>query len=174
MIGEAVALHADALPDNIAEMDADAEFDGSLGRQAGVAHDHGVLDLDCAPHLVDHTAKFDEEPVAGALDHVPVMRGGRTLGSINPWKRRGRHARKCQYRRGQRFESPPLHQEVGANRAGFPTRPYRSLRLTRYSVRLSWPWPSNPSRQNQLGQIEVDFLAHPLLAVATSVAERHN
>jgi hypothetical protein len=71
-------------------MDLDAEFDGSLGRQAGVAHDHAVLDLDCAPHLVDHTAKFDEEPVAGALDHAPMMRGGRTLGSINPWKRRGR------------------------------------------------------------------------------------
>jgi hypothetical protein len=75
---------------HIAEMDLDAEFDGSLGRQAGVAHDHAVLDLDCAPHLVDHTAKFDEEPVAGALDHAPMMRGGRTLGSINPWKRRGR------------------------------------------------------------------------------------
>jgi hypothetical protein len=71
-------------------MDPDAEFDGSLGRQAGVAHDHAVLDLDCAPHLVDHTAKFDEEPVAGALDHAPMMRGGRNLGSINPWKRRGR------------------------------------------------------------------------------------
>jgi hypothetical protein len=83
MIGEAVALHADALLDNIAEVDADSEFDGSLGPQAGVAHDHGVLDLDCAPHLVDHTVKFDEEPVAGALDHVRMMRGGR-LGSINP------------------------------------------------------------------------------------------
>jgi hypothetical protein len=42
VIGEAVALHADALLDNIAEMDADAEFDGSLGRQAGVAHDYAV------------------------------------------------------------------------------------------------------------------------------------
>jgi hypothetical protein len=26
----------------------------------------------------------------------------------------------CLYRDGHRFESPQLHQEVGANRAGFP------------------------------------------------------
>jgi hypothetical protein len=112
VIGEAVALHGDALLDNIAEMDADAEFDGSLGRQAGVAHDHAVLDLDCAPHLVDHTAKFDEEPVAGALDHAPMMGGGRTLGSINPWKRRGR----------QRAQMPvPRRSEVRVrkSRGGF-------------------------------------------------------
>jgi hypothetical protein len=112
MIGEAVALHADALLDNIAEMDAGAEFDGSLGRQAGVAHDHAVLDLDCAPHLVHHTAKFDEEPVAGALDNAPVMRGGRTLGSINPWKRRGRQRAQTPVPRRSEVRTPQLHQEV--------------------------------------------------------------
>jgi hypothetical protein len=126
VIGEAVALHGDALLDNIAEMDADTEFDGSLGRQAGVAHDHAVLDLDCAPHLVDHTAKFDEEPVAGEFDHVPMMRGGRTLSSINPWKRRGR----------QRAQMPaPRRSEVR-----IPSAPPRS------PGELPWvPGAHNPS-----------------------------
>jgi hypothetical protein len=90
MIGEAVALHADALLDNIAEMDADAEFDGRSGGKPALRMTMPFWISIAAPHLVDHTAKFDEEPVAGALDHAPMMRGGRTLGSIDPWKRRGR------------------------------------------------------------------------------------
>jgi hypothetical protein len=32
------------------------------------------LDLDRAPHGVDHAAKFDDEAVAGALDNPAVMR----------------------------------------------------------------------------------------------------
>ena len=50
-----------ALLDDVAEMNADAELDAALGRQAGVALDHAVLHLDGAAHRVDHAAKLDED-----------------------------------------------------------------------------------------------------------------
>ncbi len=62
------------LLDDIAQMNADAEFDAALGRQAGVALDQAVLHLDRAAHGVDHAAELDENAVAGALDDAPVMR----------------------------------------------------------------------------------------------------
>ena len=55
-------------------MDADPEFDASLGRRAGVALDHAVLHFDRAAHRVDHAAELDEDAVAGALDDAPMMR----------------------------------------------------------------------------------------------------
>ena len=56
-------------------MNADAEFDAALGRQAGVALGHAVLNLDRATDGVDHAAEFDEAAVAGALDDAAVMSG---------------------------------------------------------------------------------------------------
>ena len=64
-----------ALLDDVAEVDADAEFDAALGRQAGVALDHAVLHFDRATHGVDDAAKLGENAVAGALDHPPVVHG---------------------------------------------------------------------------------------------------
>ena len=55
-------------------MDADAEFDAPLRRQAGVALDEAVLNLDRAAHRVDHAAELDKNSVAGALDDASVMR----------------------------------------------------------------------------------------------------
>ena len=49
------------LLDDVAEMNADAELDAALGRQAGVALDHAVLHFDRAAHRVDHAAKLDED-----------------------------------------------------------------------------------------------------------------
>ena len=63
------------LLDDIAKMDADAEFDAALGRQARVALDEAVLHFDRATHGVDHAAELDEAAVAGALDDPPAMRG---------------------------------------------------------------------------------------------------
>ena len=61
--------------DNVAEVDADAELDASLGRQACVALDHAGLHLDRAAHRVDHAAKLDDDAVARALDDAPAMGG---------------------------------------------------------------------------------------------------
>ncbi len=62
-----------ALLDDVAEMNADPEFDAALGRQAGVALDHAVLHFDRAAHRVDDAAELDEAAVAGALDDAPMM-----------------------------------------------------------------------------------------------------
>ena len=63
------------LLDDVAEMNADAEFYAALGRQAGVALDEAVLHLDRAAHGVDHAAELDEAAVAGALDDATMMHG---------------------------------------------------------------------------------------------------
>jgi hypothetical protein len=62
-----------ALFDDVAQMNADAEVDALVRGHARVADGHGVLDFDCAAHRVDHTAEFDDEPVAGALDDAAVV-----------------------------------------------------------------------------------------------------
>ena len=63
-------------------MNADAEFDLAIGRHAGVALDHRVLNLDGATHGVDHAAKLDESAVACALDDAPVVNGDRGVDQI--------------------------------------------------------------------------------------------
>ena len=71
-----------ALLDDIAQMDADAELDAALGRQAGVALDHAVLHFDGAAHGVDDAAELDEAAVAGALDHAAVVHGDGRIDQI--------------------------------------------------------------------------------------------
>ena len=56
-------------------MNADAKLDAALGRQAGVALDRAILDLDGATHGVHHAAELDDCAVAGALDDATVMGG---------------------------------------------------------------------------------------------------
>ena len=68
--------------DDVAEMNADPEFDAPVRRQAGVALDHAVLHLDRAAHRVDDAAELDEAAVAGALDDAPMMRGDGRIDQI--------------------------------------------------------------------------------------------
>ena len=63
------------LLDDVAQMNANAELDASLGRQAGVALDHAGLHFDRATHRVDNAAELDDGAVAVALDDAPMMRG---------------------------------------------------------------------------------------------------
>ena len=63
-----------AFLDHVAEMNADAKFDATLGRQAGIAVGHAVLNLDRAPHSINHAAELDQTAVACALDEPPMMR----------------------------------------------------------------------------------------------------
>ena len=53
-------------------MDADAKFDAAVLRHARVALNHRVLHFDRAAHRIDHAAKFDDRPIAGAL-HDPAL-----------------------------------------------------------------------------------------------------
>jgi hypothetical protein len=56
-------------------MNADAEFNPPVIAHAGVAVQHGALDLERAAHRVDYAAKLDDHPVARALDHAAVVHG---------------------------------------------------------------------------------------------------
>jgi hypothetical protein len=64
-----------ALFDHVAEMNAYAEIDAAVARQTRIALDHRILHFDRAAQSIDHAAKLDENAVAGALDHAPVMHG---------------------------------------------------------------------------------------------------
>jgi hypothetical protein len=46
--------------------------------------DHTVLHLDGAAHRVDHAAKFDDGPIASALDDPPVVNGDYGVDQITP------------------------------------------------------------------------------------------
>jgi hypothetical protein len=60
-----------ALLHNVAEMNADTEFDALVGRDLGVAVDHRPLNFDGAVHRIDGAAELDDATVAGALS--PMM-----------------------------------------------------------------------------------------------------
>jgi hypothetical protein len=52
-------------------VNADAKFDLAIGRNARIALDHRVLNLDGATYGVDHAAKLNKSAVARALDDAP-------------------------------------------------------------------------------------------------------
>ena len=59
------------LLDDVAQVNADAEFDAPLRRQAGVALDEAVLHFDRAAHRVDNAAELDDGAVAVRLTMRP-------------------------------------------------------------------------------------------------------
>ncbi len=61
---------------------ANAKLDAALGRHAGVALDHRVLNLEGAAHGVDDGTELDQRAVAGPLDHAPVMYGDSWIDEI--------------------------------------------------------------------------------------------
>ena len=111
-----------ALLDHIAQMDADAELDAALRRDAGVALHHAVLNLDGAAHGVDDAAELNEAPVAGALHYASVMRGDGGIDQIAPQRpkprqgailvRAGEPAVSDHIRDKDRGKSPGLGHEV--------------------------------------------------------------
>ena len=70
-----------ALLDHIAEMDADAELDATLGRKTSVALDHAVLHLDGAAHGIHDASELYEDSVTRPLHYATVMQR-RWSGSI--------------------------------------------------------------------------------------------
>jgi hypothetical protein len=61
--------------DHVAEIDADAEFDAPGGRDARVPFGHAVLHGEGAGDCFDDARKLDQQPVAGGLDHPPLVFG---------------------------------------------------------------------------------------------------
>src|SRR3984957_1250390 len=105
-------------------MNADPEFYAALRRQAGVALEESMLQLDRAADCVDHAAKFDDEAVARALDHAPAMDGDRGLDQVAP-------------QRAQARQDPIL---VGARQPRVPDDIRYENR--RQLARFSHSWPS--------------------------------
>src|SRR5580704_3120853 len=73
-----------ALFDHVSEMNANPELNAALRRQAGVALQESMLQLDRAADCIDHAAKFDDEAVARALDYTSAMNGDGGLDQVAP------------------------------------------------------------------------------------------
>src|SRR5271169_241244 len=103
-------------------MDADAELDTAFGRKARIALDHSVLQLDGAADGLNDAAKLNEDAVARALDHAPVMHGDCRIDQIAPQRpqprqcavlvRTGESAISDHIRREYRREFPGLGHDA--------------------------------------------------------------
>jgi hypothetical protein len=71
-----------SLLDDVSEMNADADFDASLGWQTSVAFDETVLHFDRAAYGVDYTAELDKNAVPSPLDDSTMMHGDRRINQI--------------------------------------------------------------------------------------------
>jgi hypothetical protein len=72
---DAVSEDVAVLDDDVALVNADAEFDAMLRRHRGIAFGHTSLDLSRATQRTDDTRKLDEQTVAGGLDEAAAMSG---------------------------------------------------------------------------------------------------
>ena len=70
-----VAENVAVLDDDIADIDADAEFDPFRSGDPGIAPGHRLLPFARAAQGVDHAGELDEEAVAGGLDQPAAMLG---------------------------------------------------------------------------------------------------
>ena len=89
-----------ALLDDVAKVNADAEFDLAIARHAGVALDHRVLDLDCAAHGVDHERNSTRAPSPVRLITRPLWTA--IVGSIRSLRERAQPGKRAVFvRAGQ-------------------------------------------------------------------------
>ena len=72
---DAVAENIVVIDDDVADMDADAEFDPLRLGDVDIAHGHAALDLDRATDRIDGAAEFDQHAVAGGLDDAAAIFG---------------------------------------------------------------------------------------------------
>jgi hypothetical protein len=70
---DAVAKNIITVKDNVADIDADAEFDTPVRRHLDVALDHTSLNIDGAAHGVDDADEFHQHAVSGRLDDMTAV-----------------------------------------------------------------------------------------------------
>ena len=106
------------LLDDVSEMNADAVLDALVRRDAGIALNHTVLNLDRAAQRIDHAAELDDQPIAGALDHPAVVGGDRRVGEVA-----AQSAQACEHallvRPGETAEADDVGGKDGGELAGF-------------------------------------------------------
>src|SRR5262249_50594208 len=64
---DAVAEYVALIDDDVADIDADAEFDATAGQHIGVPLGHLALDFDGTAYRVDDAGKLGKQTVAGSL-----------------------------------------------------------------------------------------------------------
>jgi len=75
---------ADAVDDDVADVDADAKVEPLVGSDTRVALGHAALHVDRAAHGIDHAREFQEQTVAGRLDDAAVMFGDLGVDELTP------------------------------------------------------------------------------------------
>ena len=70
---DAVAKDIVVVDDDIADMDANPEFNPDILRDVGVLRGHGTLDFDRAAGGIDGTGEFHQHAVTGGLDDAATM-----------------------------------------------------------------------------------------------------
>src|SRR5262245_1713696 len=70
---DAIAVEIVAIDDDVADIDADAEFDLAIIGDPSIAIVHAGLNLDSTAHGVEHAAELDEEAVSHHLEDAPAV-----------------------------------------------------------------------------------------------------
>ena len=65
---DAVAVKIVTIDDQVAQVQAHAEDQRSIGRLVAVGLGHGLLKLDAGAHRIDSAGELDQGTVAGQLD----------------------------------------------------------------------------------------------------------
>ena len=110
---DAVAENVVALDDDIADIDADAEFDAAAFRDIGVALAHLALDLSGAGDRIHHARKLDQHAVAGQLDDATLV-----LGDLGVEKLLAMRVERRERRRLIDAHEPAVADHVGGQNSG--------------------------------------------------------
>src|SRR4029079_6897857 len=70
---DAIAVEIVTIYNDVADIDANAEFDLAIIRDPGIAIMHAGLDLDSTARGVEHAAELDEEAVTHHLEDAPTV-----------------------------------------------------------------------------------------------------
>ena len=81
---DTVAEDVVVVENDVAEIDADAEMDASLGSHAGVARGHLALHLDRTTNRVDHARKLAEQTIARRVDDATTVLLDLGVGNLSP------------------------------------------------------------------------------------------
>jgi hypothetical protein len=103
-----VAEQIAPLDDDVADIDAGAQFDAAVGRQPRVAHEHPALDRDGASHRLHRRGELDQEGVAHGLEDAAVVARHQRLDHLAPT--RGERTQRAEL---VGFDQPRIADHVG-------------------------------------------------------------
>jgi hypothetical protein len=135
----AVAKDVAPVPDDVAEVDPNAELDAAVWRHIGVSIRDLTLHFHGAAHRVDDAGKLKEQPVAGGFDDAAAVLLDLGIGHLAPKS----------FQRGEgaflvRSHQPRIARDIGGEDRGEPAglahvaSPAARRRPERKSSRCSW------------------------------------